>query len=206
MTNMNFVRTADIILSDRRGVYIPQNFAKGFIIGADGWQGISSEDLECVKLGPYSEENEWYWEAWESILNSAYLIDSDGLKWTLFQDGDLYAIPELPTGFLGVGEMGGDIILIDAVAETLALGRKHRLEGRIPLALIHEASAEEALRWADEFDADELLTVWEGSMEADPFDLPEWQKAREQGHYESVYGDEPDDDELEALDCAPAEV
>lgn len=188
--SLSHVKTAEIILSDRRGVYIPQNFAEGFIIGEGGWQGIDQEDLECVKLGPYAEGNDWYWEAWDSIMNNAYLIDSDGLKWTLFQDGDLYVVPDMPTGWIGVG----DIDALQAVAETLATGRKLRLEGKIQLAMIHEASAEDALNCADEFDADTLLSAWEGSMADDPFDLPEWQKAREQGFYEAEGDDEPSEE------------
>lgn len=174
-TQIQNVKTAEILLSDRRGIYIPLHFAEGFKIGEGGWQGIDAEDLETIQEGP---ETEYYWEAWDSILNKAFFVDQNGLRWTLFQDGDLWVIPDMPVGWLGVGEMSGDIDALEAIADTLAEGRKHRLEGRIQRAAIFEASAESALNCADEYPADLLMTVWEGSLEDHPFLVEEWEQAR----------------------------
>ena len=76
----------EIILSDSRGIYIPQNFAE--IFDMDQWN-ISKEDEEILISGP---DHEWYWETWDTILNNAEYIDDDGVKWQLFQDGDVFAV------------------------------------------------------------------------------------------------------------------
>lgn len=85
-----------LLLSDARGVYIPRDFVEGFAIaGIDGqeaapnvWQGIRPEDAETCK----NPDAEWYWDAWNSILDSAYMIDKNGIRWSLHQDGDLWAV------------------------------------------------------------------------------------------------------------------
>ena len=82
-----------LVLLDTHGVYIPQlwceyidqNQAKA--IGAD-WS-----DVETCNCGP---DHEWYWEAWQSILDSVSMTDEHGVVWTLYQDGDLW---EIPAGF-----------------------------------------------------------------------------------------------------------
>jgi hypothetical protein len=111
-----------LILSDARGIYIPQNFC-------EGWQqnNISDDDWQCCLRGPYWEEeipctpwqkflrmlacyvntglvdwniqefrtvyNEWYWEAWTSILDN-WEATVDGIKCTLYQDGDVWMLEE----------------------------------------------------------------------------------------------------------------
>lgn len=87
------------LLSDARGIYIPRDFVQNFAIeckeedreeakNGKVWHGITAENVvDCQD--PY---NEWYWEAWESILNNAYWIDTNGFRWCLYQDGDLWAI------------------------------------------------------------------------------------------------------------------
>lgn len=73
------------------GIHIPECFADRF--HWDHWN-ISKEDNFCLSLD--SEESEHYWETWESVLNNAYHIDEEGNRWTLYQDGDLFAVcPEL---------------------------------------------------------------------------------------------------------------
>ena len=85
----------EILMSDNRGVYIPRDFAEGF----DGWSGINIEDLEILKKGP---DVDWYWEAWDNVLNDAFHNDKDGFTWRLYQDGDLFAIcDQLMTNEIG---------------------------------------------------------------------------------------------------------
>lgn len=100
-----------LLLSDARGTYIPRDFVTGFKIMVkeelpesgmlddvtnlypfdakfQAWQGISLDNvLDCIE-----PDSEWYWEAWDSILNNAFWIDSNGIKYTLYQDGNLWAI------------------------------------------------------------------------------------------------------------------
>ncbi len=76
----------EILLSDARGIYIPQNFAEDM---GEAWH-LSADDIAHLS----DPENEWYWEAWYSVLDNAYFIDGNGRKWTLHHDGDLFAIRE----------------------------------------------------------------------------------------------------------------
>jgi len=80
-----------LLVSDARGIYIPQTFVEKFDVSE--W-GIPDEDgcLLTVRRGP-EVENEGYWEAWDSILDRAE-YDQHGFKFRLHQDGDLWAICE----------------------------------------------------------------------------------------------------------------
>jgi len=81
----------DVILlfSDASGVYIPQRFAQE--MRRDCLRGVNPEDLAILERGP-TEDNEWYWEAWNSILTSAELVHN-GHVYYFYQDGDCWAVP-----------------------------------------------------------------------------------------------------------------
>jgi len=88
------LENALLLLSDARGIYIPRDFAEGF--NMEDWH-VSAEDAAILLAGP---DHEWYWEAWESVLNNATLTTKTATKhyapgtvFTLYQDGDLWAIP-----------------------------------------------------------------------------------------------------------------
>ena len=76
----------NLLLSDARGIYIPRDFVQGFDLTK--WQGISESDAETCA----DPDNEWYWDSWECILNNAKYIHDDGRVFTLWQEGDLWAI------------------------------------------------------------------------------------------------------------------
>ncbi len=78
--------SVEILLSDSRGVFIPQHFA----LFCKNWKGVSAEQFETLERGP-EPDNEWYWDTWSEVLDSAYL-NLNGKRWTLWQDGDLFAI------------------------------------------------------------------------------------------------------------------
>ena len=81
---------AELLLDDARGQYIPQNFAE--IVKREWVEGVDREQWAILEAGP---EHEWYWETWDEVLNSAVLIRSpSGEKFTLYQDGNLWIIPE----------------------------------------------------------------------------------------------------------------
>lgn len=73
-----------LLIADRNGVYIPQQFVEGFDLSAFGI-AEDSEDVSIVKQGPY---HPWYWEAWQSILYDAKTADGG----FLYQDGDLWEV------------------------------------------------------------------------------------------------------------------
>jgi len=76
-----------LLLDGSRGVYIPRDFNDCFSMKSWNIEDNDS-DLAILREGP---ENEWYWEAWDSILTRAVYIDGNGHCWYLYQDGDLWA-------------------------------------------------------------------------------------------------------------------
>ena len=80
---------AELYASDNRGIYIPQYFAESIQMECLG--GVSGEDMQILLDGP---ETEYYCEAWDMVLNNAVLTDKSGKRWTLYQDGDLWLVPE----------------------------------------------------------------------------------------------------------------
>lgn len=95
-----------VLLDSHRGVYIPRDFAQDFRFagpnGQEGWEGIDPENLEILRKGP---DEEFYWEAWENVLNNAFYknerpIKLDGVTFPagvtfrLEQDGDLFMMDD----------------------------------------------------------------------------------------------------------------
>ena len=74
-----------ILLSDTRGVYIPRDFIANF--DHKLW-GITDEEAERCK----DPDSEGYWDAWTAITDKAKHIDKNGIEWSLYQDGDLFAV------------------------------------------------------------------------------------------------------------------
>jgi len=77
-------KTPNLLLESNRGIYIPQVFAQDFDIPLP--ENIARDLLE----GP---ENEWYWESWAWVLDNVTFLEK-GARYSLYQDGDLWAIPE----------------------------------------------------------------------------------------------------------------
>ena len=75
-----------LLLDDNRGIYIPQNFVDEFKL--ELLSGINAEDVKTCQAGP---EHEWYWDAWDNILNNAS-YQENGHTFTLHQDGALFGI------------------------------------------------------------------------------------------------------------------
>jgi len=79
-----------LLVADNQGIYIPKIFAMNL---ADAWEDIVQEDLEILKEGP---ENHMYWDVWSDMMSFTHHVDSEGNKWYLWQDGDLWAVcPDL---------------------------------------------------------------------------------------------------------------
>ena len=56
--------------------------------------GVEWSDVVCCQSGP---DQEWYWESWQAILDSAEIIEPATLKedeshWRLIQNGDLWQV------------------------------------------------------------------------------------------------------------------
>jgi hypothetical protein len=74
----------NLLLDSNRGVYIPQVFATDFDIK------LPAKIKADLKAGPRSEN---YWESWNWVLDNVTFVE-EGTKYSLYQDGDLWAIPE----------------------------------------------------------------------------------------------------------------
>lgn len=77
----------ELLLSESRGNYIPRDFIE-MIESQPEWKGITEENKEILLYGP---DHDWYWEAWEEVLNNAH-ITINKRKYTLYQYGDLFAV------------------------------------------------------------------------------------------------------------------
>lgn len=79
-----------LVLSDTCGIYIPQLFCSDIDEHWANYAGVDYADVLVCQEGP---DHEWYWEAWQAILDNAS-ITSDGVTWRLHQDGDLWEVPD----------------------------------------------------------------------------------------------------------------
>lgn len=76
-----------IIADSKHGQYIPQVAAE---ILAERWS-ISTEDKEILLSGP---DHDLYWDTWYHVESTATFTDEQGNTWSLYQDGDLFAVCE----------------------------------------------------------------------------------------------------------------
>ena len=74
-----FENDARLILSDGHGVYIPQLFCADIDVADAARIGVDFTDAQCCQAGP-TPSNEWYWEAWQAILDSAVMTDGNAAK------------------------------------------------------------------------------------------------------------------------------
>jgi hypothetical protein len=75
-----------LLFDSARGIYIPQNFAEE--IQREYVSGVDAETYETLAAGP---DGEWYWEAWQDVLDNAVLTIG-GDEYMLYQDGDAWAL------------------------------------------------------------------------------------------------------------------
>jgi hypothetical protein len=77
-----------LLIGDSHGIYIPQLYCSD--ISKDDCEALSVcwEDVKTCQSGP---DEELYWDAWQSICDSASWEES-GEQWLLLQNGDLWAI------------------------------------------------------------------------------------------------------------------
>jgi hypothetical protein len=81
-------------ISDARGLSIPRDFANCFISLVERYRrvdGVEDDQWRILEEGP---DNSEYWKCWDEVLRDAVITDDNGVKWTLYQDGDLWLIPE----------------------------------------------------------------------------------------------------------------
>ena len=74
------------LVDSARGSYVPQAFIELYDKAA--WH-VSSADAEILRAGPDHPD---YWDTWDNVLNCAHYVAHDGRTFTLYQDGDLFAV------------------------------------------------------------------------------------------------------------------
>jgi hypothetical protein len=80
-----------LVCADVWGIYIPQLWCDGIAEADCAPIGIDWRDVQTCQAGP---DADWYWEAWQSILDSAAMTDDTGTTWRLYPDGDLWEVPD----------------------------------------------------------------------------------------------------------------
>jgi len=75
-----------LVLDGNRGVYVPHEFGR-IVKAGMSWEGHDPESIETLLEGP---EAEYYWEAWQDVIDNVTFVDSKGNHWYLWQDGDLF--------------------------------------------------------------------------------------------------------------------
>ena len=78
----------ELLCDSHHGQYIPQIMVRRLYDA--GWSGVGIENVIELEAGP--DNNEWYWDAWNDILNSAVYTDENDQKWYLYHDCDLFAV------------------------------------------------------------------------------------------------------------------
>jgi hypothetical protein len=81
------MENVELLCDSHRGQYVPLMFVKHYN-PVRSW-GCAAQDVAIIASGP---DTDWYWETWETILSTAKHVDAHGNTWTLFQDGDLFAV------------------------------------------------------------------------------------------------------------------
>ena len=75
----------ELLLSYARGRYIPRDFIEGF--DTTEWN-IGEDDIKNCS----DPSNEYYWDAWRKICDTARYTAADGRVYSLYQDGNLWAV------------------------------------------------------------------------------------------------------------------
>lgn len=81
----------DLVLyaSDRHGINVPKYFAQS--VKRTCVKGVDDDEWAILEAGP---EHEHYWEVWDSVLSAAEVTDHNGNVYSLYQDGDLWMVPQ----------------------------------------------------------------------------------------------------------------
>ena len=121
-----------LLFDSNRGQYIPQNFAEEIDRGCV--YHVTDEDWATLEAGP-GPENEWYWEAWENVLNNALILDGSNV-YVLEQDGDVWlakaGVTFIAPAYWAPAMVNGDYSGIDDEQERQDVGYYHsNLDGPI---------------------------------------------------------------------------
>lgn len=81
-------RNATLLIDGLNGQYVPRQFARNYDM--DEWN-VRPEDVAILLAGPDHDE---YWDTWDHVLQHAWYENNMGVKYVLWQDGDLWSYCE----------------------------------------------------------------------------------------------------------------
>lgn len=79
----------ELLVDDHHGVYVPKVFVTNYDMSV--WSNVDWDDIETIEKGP---EAEWYWEAWQDIIDNATYVHKGHTWYLTQQDGGLFAYCE----------------------------------------------------------------------------------------------------------------
>lgn len=82
------LENAILIVDEIHGIYVPKAFSR--TVGHNMVTGATIEQFSILESGPDHEE---YWEVWDEVLNDVIITDRNGMQYTLYQDGSVWAVP-----------------------------------------------------------------------------------------------------------------
>jgi hypothetical protein len=75
------------LIDGNKGIYIPKVFAQRW--GNSCVKGINQEDIDTLCAGP---DHHQYWDVWDECIDQIEFL-FEGALHTLFERGDLFAVP-----------------------------------------------------------------------------------------------------------------
>ena len=88
---MKTIEDVVLLADSHHGVYIPQLVVQQYLDHPMwDWSKASKEDINAVLSG---HDNEWYWEAWDSIMGEVKVVDEDGTEYMMMYNEDLWLVP-----------------------------------------------------------------------------------------------------------------
>lgn len=85
------MKEPNLILTDSHGIYIPQMFCSD---ADEVWAEDTKVNYADVRICQQGPDHDLYWQSWEMILDNCERTDKDGTVWRLYQDGDLWEVPD----------------------------------------------------------------------------------------------------------------
>ena len=88
---MKTIEDVVLLADSHHGVYIPQLVVQQYLEHPMwDWSEVDQEDIDTVLSGP---NDEWYWEAWDSIKDAVKVVDEDGTEYVIVYNEDLWLVP-----------------------------------------------------------------------------------------------------------------
>ena len=88
---MKTIEDVVLLADSHHGIYIPQLVVEQYLDHPMwDWSEVDKEDINAVLAGP---DNEWYWEAWDSIMDEVKVVDEDGTEYMIMYNEDLWLVP-----------------------------------------------------------------------------------------------------------------